>query len=629
MVGKIVYIDIDEVELSKDSEFLRELKDKPLLVYQSREIDGCLTLHFCKVDNVVVVGKGGKPFNFIDADFISAEAYKAKKEKEIEMDRVLNVVDGNVFIDGEEINVNVFDQDMVEYKTVYREDEIGCLIQWISEVKNDYQKSLVMSDLKQLMSISDEYVFSSGSTNDYVSKSEDPENFNKICNEILGKNKELSEAEHTKAESKKPKFLKKSAQEKLIKSVLDYHVIVDEHNELSTQELVETSLKALMEDEVVGHKIDEDYVSSYIKRILSRSENVYGEDSVRNINILECEICSECGTVLLPNDECYEKHNGEAICSSCGFLCESCGKYYTKEEGVNISGVFTCNNCKPKFYKDVILSIHSTGLLVETKAILNLISGDVEDIVLVDGLDFENFDDISIFAKHGTLTKAYDAYISENGIVKISEEDMKEIGMYEKMDHKSILEYKDFINNIVSMEDFCKEEIRISMGNAYVLISKNCKTLYNSYNLEQIQFNNFKDFGEWYFLKSSKVKFKYQINIGERDIDGNEKFTDDNFSLLIQDNDEDGSIIWTKPIIITEPERSTVEFEKKRDCDMSFITVVGYWKLDNVYLQRRAVIRFDHTEENPQDDSIFYYFETEDSVIGDHGDFVVTSFWKE
>lgn len=76
-----------------------------------------------------------------------------------------------------------------EYQIIDREDFIDELITWISECNNN-NKQLMKNDLRYLMSIDDEYIFSSGSTSDFIAKSDKPETFNRIAQEIVDLQKE-------------------------------------------------------------------------------------------------------------------------------------------------------------------------------------------------------------------------------------------------------------------------------------------------------------------------------------------------------------------------------------------------------------------------------------------------------
>ena len=91
-----------------------------------------------------------------------------------------------VYIDNTLINESIFDEEKIDYSVVYREDLIDNLIDWISEATND--KYMMKEDLKYLMNLNDELIFTSISTNEYICKSDNEKEFNKICKQILNLN---------------------------------------------------------------------------------------------------------------------------------------------------------------------------------------------------------------------------------------------------------------------------------------------------------------------------------------------------------------------------------------------------------------------------------------------------------
>lgn len=58
-------------------------------------------------------------------------------------------------------------EDSCEYQIVDRETEVENLIRYIAESKSESDKYLMMEDLKTLINATDEFIFSSTSTNDY------------------------------------------------------------------------------------------------------------------------------------------------------------------------------------------------------------------------------------------------------------------------------------------------------------------------------------------------------------------------------------------------------------------------------------------------------------------------------
>ena len=95
-----------------------------------------------------------------------------------------------IVIDGIDISSEIFDEEMVDYKLVEREAFISELFTWIGEARES-DRSLMINDLYYLRGLNDQFVFSSISTNEYVSPEEDTEEFNRICLEILELNSNL------------------------------------------------------------------------------------------------------------------------------------------------------------------------------------------------------------------------------------------------------------------------------------------------------------------------------------------------------------------------------------------------------------------------------------------------------
>ncbi len=95
-----------------------------------------------------------------------------------------------LLIAGVEIKAEVFDNDMVSHKLVDRKSEIDNLYMMISECGFDREndKTLMIEDQQYLISLMDEYIFSSVSTNEFVALSENKEQFLQICHSILKAN---------------------------------------------------------------------------------------------------------------------------------------------------------------------------------------------------------------------------------------------------------------------------------------------------------------------------------------------------------------------------------------------------------------------------------------------------------
>lgn len=111
-----------------------------------------------------------------------------KSQKKIKMvEYNLNISEKGVLINNILIDSDIFQEEKHEYTAIEREDQIDHLIDWIGECGQDREsdKCLMKEDLKYLIGLKDEYLFSSISTNDFIAKSDDEENFNRICKELL------------------------------------------------------------------------------------------------------------------------------------------------------------------------------------------------------------------------------------------------------------------------------------------------------------------------------------------------------------------------------------------------------------------------------------------------------------
>jgi hypothetical protein len=94
-----------------------------------------------------------------------------------------------------EINQVVFQDDLVNWELLDREDFIDKLIVWTAEAMNNPEKSsdamLMKQDLVMLIGLDDEYVWSSTTTNEYVSPSKEAIKFNEICQQVLEVNSSI------------------------------------------------------------------------------------------------------------------------------------------------------------------------------------------------------------------------------------------------------------------------------------------------------------------------------------------------------------------------------------------------------------------------------------------------------
>lgn len=106
----------------------------------------------------------------------------------------ITLKDNSFYIDDIKINEDVFRYEKVGYVIRDREQLIDDLCMWISEATGSDRKNdlyLMKEDLKYLMNLEDEFVFSSIDTNDYIAKSDNSKDFNDICKEIIKVNEGL------------------------------------------------------------------------------------------------------------------------------------------------------------------------------------------------------------------------------------------------------------------------------------------------------------------------------------------------------------------------------------------------------------------------------------------------------
>jgi len=96
-----------------------------------------------------------------------------------------------VEIDGVLINDEIFIQELYDYQLIETEQQIDDLIQWIAENDNN-DRLLMLKDLKYLLLIDDDYIFSNINTNEYIAESDNPERFDEICNDLLKLNEKVN-----------------------------------------------------------------------------------------------------------------------------------------------------------------------------------------------------------------------------------------------------------------------------------------------------------------------------------------------------------------------------------------------------------------------------------------------------
>ena len=89
---------------------------------------------------------------------------------------------------GVKLSEKIRQEDLHEYSIVHRKSFIDELTRWITEARSS-DKALMQADLKMLMDVEDDYIFSSNSTNSYITKSDSE--FEETCKELIELNKTL------------------------------------------------------------------------------------------------------------------------------------------------------------------------------------------------------------------------------------------------------------------------------------------------------------------------------------------------------------------------------------------------------------------------------------------------------
>jgi len=95
----------------------------------------------------------------------------------------IEYIKGEYHINGIEVLSDKMEK--VGYGIIETSEFIDQLISWISELKQYKEmRKLMKDDLKYLMSLNDQYIFSSTGTNEYIAKSDDLERFNEIAKNL-------------------------------------------------------------------------------------------------------------------------------------------------------------------------------------------------------------------------------------------------------------------------------------------------------------------------------------------------------------------------------------------------------------------------------------------------------------
>lgn len=112
--------------------------------------------------------------------------------------------------------------------------------------------------------------------------------------------------------------------QKALKGMVDHMVILNDDEILSSSTLATMAIDALCEDSEYCDLVDRDSAEAYLCKIVNFLDSK--GLSFYDTNILEIEICSQCGVILLPDDECYQDQEiGLALCDKCSVQCRGCG----------------------------------------------------------------------------------------------------------------------------------------------------------------------------------------------------------------------------------------------------------------------------------------------------------------
>jgi len=67
------------------------------------------------------------------------------------------------------------------------------------------------------------------------------------------------------------------------------------------------------------------------------------------VSFKEIEVCADCKTILLPNEEAYNNYNNtEVLCHTCSVYCAVCEGYCKESEALHIDGFDICPLCANK-----------------------------------------------------------------------------------------------------------------------------------------------------------------------------------------------------------------------------------------------------------------------------------------
>lgn len=138
--------------------------------------------------------------------------------------------------------------------------------------------------------------------------------------------------------------------QKALKDMVDHMVILNDDEILASSTLATMAIDALCEDSEYCDLVDRDSAEAYLDKIVNflDSKGLTFYDT----NILDIEICSQCGAVLLPDEECYQDHETElALCDKCSVQCRGCGNTIASSK-VSDGAEYYCEACSLKAIGD-------------------------------------------------------------------------------------------------------------------------------------------------------------------------------------------------------------------------------------------------------------------------------------
>lgn len=116
--------------------------------------------------------------NIIKKDFIIQQWHKSNEYNIFIYD------ENDCFIERISIDTS-YKENETWYYIKERDQHIDDLIQRIAEIESESNKFLMKEDLKTLVNLKDDFIFLSESTNEFISKTDDKEEYNNLCEQFI------------------------------------------------------------------------------------------------------------------------------------------------------------------------------------------------------------------------------------------------------------------------------------------------------------------------------------------------------------------------------------------------------------------------------------------------------------